>query len=450
MNNSLPNQTNGDITLFQQLRRLFNLTSDTDRIGTINLIKSNVEFQSANAWTLVFAIFIASVGLNINSSAVIIGAMLISPLMGPIVGTGLALGTYDFVLLKKSSKNLASAILISIVASTLYFLISPLSEVQSELLARTRPSFFDVLIAFFGGAAGIVAISRREKGNVIPGVAIATALMPPLCTAGFGLANRNFEYFFGAMYLFIINSVFISISTFIFVRYLGFHKSVETNAIQKKIINRWIASVAIVVLVPSFVMAWYLQKESFFRSQAQKYIQHEIKPGNALVINTDISYRIQNPRISVTLLGDPLSDEELATLKEKASQYSIPPSAIEIQQSTLTENIERRIDEKFSTSENRSSEVDIKLKKLESELSSFKNLSNLSTQTASELIILFPKLRTLFINKQVSKNNPDHFEMIVMVQWNALPSKSELAKSSAFLSKRLEVKEKNIVHFKSL
>ena len=173
----------------------------------VESIRNGVEFKGTNLWILIFAIFIASLGLNVNSTAVIIGAMLIYPLMGPIMGIGLGVGINDFELIKKAFRNLLIATIFSVLTSTLYFLLSPLNEARSELLARTTPTIYDVLIAFFGGMAGIVASSTKLKGNVIPGVAIATALMPPLCTAGFGLANGNMHYFFGAFYLFFINSV---------------------------------------------------------------------------------------------------------------------------------------------------------------------------------------------------------------------------------------------------
>ena len=159
---------------------------------TIENILKGINFRGSNLWVLIFAIFIASLGLNVNSTAVIIGAMLISPLMGPIMGIGLGIGINDFELIKKAFRNLAIATIFGILTSTLYFLISPLNEARSELLARTTPTIYDVLIAFFGGLAGIVASSTKLKGNVIPGVAIATALMPPLCTAGFGIASGNF------------------------------------------------------------------------------------------------------------------------------------------------------------------------------------------------------------------------------------------------------------------
>lgn len=450
------NQSSGSI--IELIKRLFDLKADTDKIGSINLIKSNVEFQSANAWTLVFAILIASVGLNVNSTAVIIGAMLISPLMGPIVGLGLALGTYDLFLLKKSAKNLAAATLISIIASTIYFLLTPLSEVQSELLARTRPSFFDVLIAFFGGAAGIVAISRKEKGNAIPGVAIATALMPPLCTAGFGLATKNFSYFFGALYLFIINSVFISISTFIFVRYLGLYTSTNTDALTQKNINRWVAYVGTIVLIPSFFMAWYLQKESFFISQANKYIAQELKTERTMVLEQEIIYSIKNPKIKVSLLGDAFTDADLHVIKNKALQYSLSPEILDIRQSSFADNLEKKIGSKISTAASLTAELQLKLKQVETELNSVKNLNSLSWKISSELSIIFPKAHNVLVIQQYSKSDSalidddksESFELKALVTWSASPTKSELNKSTEFLSKRIDVDIKNIVHLRRI
>lgn len=437
-----------DDSFIRLFKRLINLKADTDQLGSMELIKSNISFQSANAWTLVFAIFIASVGLNINSTAVIIGAMLISPLMGPIVGIGLALGTYDFILLKKSARNLSAAVLISIITSTIYFLLSPLSEVQSELLARTRPSFFDVLVAFFGGAAGIVAISRKEKGNVIPGVAIATALMPPLCTAGFGLATRNPMYFFGALYLFIINSVFISISTFIFVRYLGFHNASSVHSGHQRYLNRWIASVAVTVLIPSFFMAWYLQQESFFKSQANKYISAELRSDKFFVVKQDVSYRLKDSKIQVTVMGETLSDETIETLKQKAKTYSIEPSEIEIRQSSISENIERKIGEKISATEELSKQLQMKLSQKEAELEQYKSLLELSRKVTEEAVVIFPKLSQVILSPSGKIESPG--ELHIFIQWKNSPNVKEINTASNFFIKRLNISGQNITHARKL
>jgi len=199
-------------------------------------VEKGIVFKGTNLWILICAILVASVGLNMNSTAVIIGAMLISPLMGPINGMGYSLATYDFDLFKKSVKNLTFAILVSLLTSALYFFISPVSSAHSELLARTSPTIYDVFIALFGGVAGMLALSSKLKGNVIPGVAIATALMPPICTAGYGLATLQFSFFFGALYLFTINTVFIAVGSLVVSQVLKFpiRNVVGQSAIKKR------------------------------------------------------------------------------------------------------------------------------------------------------------------------------------------------------------------------
>ena len=198
------------------------LEEKEDYVAVINQLEKGVVFRGTNLWVLIFAIFVASLGLNVNSTAVIIGAMLISPLMGPIMGLGLGMGINDVALLKKALYNFLVAAGVALATSTLFFTLSPINEAHSEILARTSPNIYDVLIALFGGLAGMLATSSKNKGNVIPGVAIATALMPPLCTAGYGLATFQFQFFFGAFYLFIINTVFIALATFFVVKFLRF------------------------------------------------------------------------------------------------------------------------------------------------------------------------------------------------------------------------------------
>lgn len=232
MNDRKVSNTNKVVRLMQllwkRIRSYAHIKEDTDYQATIEYISKSVIFRGINMWVLFFAIIVASVGLNVNSTAVIIGAMLISPLMGPINGVGLAIGTFDDDLLLKSIKNLTVMVVISLVASTLYFLISPISDAQSELLARTQPTIFDVFIAFFGGLAGIVATSRKSQSiTVMSGVAIATALMPPLCTAGYGIATGQLWYFLGAFYLFFINSFFIALATYLMVRFLDSYETLR-------------------------------------------------------------------------------------------------------------------------------------------------------------------------------------------------------------------------------
>ena len=225
--------------LISLLKKYFNIYPDKDDEKTIlENVESSIDFQGAQLWILIFAIFIASLGLNVNSTAVIIGAMLISPLMGPIIGMGLAVGISDISLLRRSATNFLVATVISVITATVYFAITPLDEAQSELLARTSPSLYDVLIALLGGAAGFIALTTKGKGNVIPGVAIATALMPPLCTAGYGLAVGNLSYFLGAFYLFFINTVFIGLATLVGTRMLKFRQITLPDADNMRKVKR--------------------------------------------------------------------------------------------------------------------------------------------------------------------------------------------------------------------
>ena len=302
-----------DVLAYTQLKE------DTDYDATVKYISSSVEFRGVNLWVLAFAIIVASVGLNVNSTAVIIGAMLISPIMGPITGVGLSIGTLDEDLLKRSLRNFLIMVAISLITSTLYFLISPLNEAQSELLARTRPTIFDVIIAFFGGLAGIVATSRKSQPfTVISGVAIATALMPPLCTAGYGLATGQMRFFGGATYLFFINSFFIALATFIIVRSLGFPQKRYMNQTRLKAVRRMMYIFAILVMIPSVFMAINLVRESAFNSQTIKFV-HDIQqtPYFEKVQLIDAQKEFSNKEQTVTLrvIGKPLTMEDIARMQ---------------------------------------------------------------------------------------------------------------------------------------
>ncbi|SMP91435.1 MULTISPECIES: DUF389 domain-containing protein [Sphingobacterium] len=250
---------------------------EEDKQKVLENVTANISFRGSNLWILACAILIASVGLNVNSTAVIIGAMLISPLMGPILGAGFALGTYNFLLLRKSIKNLLIATVVSLLVSAFYFYISPFKDVQSELLARTSPNIYDVLIAFFGGLVGVIAITRVEKGNPIPGVAIATALMPPLCTAGYGLATFNFSYFFGAFYLYTINCFFICIATFLVIKYLKYPASATIEPKNEKRIRYGITTLMMIMIIPSFYLRIiYLKKRSLLKPWKNSSILNSI------------------------------------------------------------------------------------------------------------------------------------------------------------------------------
>lgn len=315
------------------IARRFDLHLDkADEEEVVDYIKRNSDFRGANLWTLIFAILVASIGLNVNSTAVIIGAMLISPLMGPIMGVGLGVGISDFQLVKKGLRNLLIATLISIAVSALYFWVTPLHEAQNELLSRTTPSIWDVFIAFFGGLAGIVAQTRKEKSNVIPGVAIATALMPPLCTAGFAIASGNFYYFLGAIYLYFINSVFICISTYLIVRFLRFAKKHFENAETEKKVKRYILIIVAVAVLPSIYLAYGIVDKSIFENNAQRFINDQFHFTSTQVINKTLRYNRDKNEIDLLLIGTELSKVKIDSIKAKMKDYKLADARLLIRQ----------------------------------------------------------------------------------------------------------------------
>ena len=302
-------------------RQYVNLYDEMDTEGAAQRIKSGIWFRGPNVWILAFSIIIASVGLNVNSTAVIIGAMLISPLMGPIIGTGLALGTNDTDLLKSAAKNLLVMVLVSLLASTLFFILSPLALVNpTELEARTSPTIYDVLIALFGGLAGILENSRKERGTVLSGVAIATALMPPLCTAGYGLAHGNMHFFFGALYLFIINSVFIALATYLMVKYLRFKTVSGIDLATAKRRRNIISAVLVVVLVPSIWSAFNLIRENNFERNVRNLVENNRLVGPRTYI---YDFSVQNRQAQLSLAGEPLTDSLRTAFYSLAKQYKV-------------------------------------------------------------------------------------------------------------------------------
>ncbi len=319
------------VELFKKVIAYFNLHPELDDYEKIHesIVRDTV-FKGTNLWILVFAIIVASVGLNMNSTAVIIGAMLISPLMGPINGMGYSIATYNFLLFKQSVRNFSFAVIAALLASTLYFVVSPIATAHSELLARTSPTIYDVLIALFGGLAGVVAISSKQKGNVIPGVAIATALMPPLCTAGYGLATGQMSFFFGAMYLFTINTVFIALSSVAISQILKFPLRTIVDEKQKKKVNRLISTVIFLVIVPSIYFGYGLVLKEKFAENANRYISNvQTFEGNYL-LNQEIDP--DSRIITLTYGGVKMSDEQKRAIEEKAADFRLTDASIVIRQ----------------------------------------------------------------------------------------------------------------------
>ncbi len=313
----------------KRLIHIVNVRESVDYQTADSSIRNNIAFRGPNAIILACAIIIASVGLNVNSIPVIIGAMLISPVMGPIMGLGLALGTEDGHLLKESLKNYAVMVLISILASSMFFLLSPLNlENQSELLARTNPTIYDVLIALFGGFAGILETSRKEKGTVISGVAIATALMPPLCTIGYGISEFRLVYIFGALYLFLINTIFIALATFLAVKLFKFPAVETTDDNHKRLSKRWYAVIMIVVLAPSIITAINVVKENNFKINASALVKNNKNMGKSFIYDYKTNYSRKSQTIEIFVAGENLSDEVREKLYNEAESYGIMRSQI--------------------------------------------------------------------------------------------------------------------------
>ena len=332
----------GELREFMKGR--FSLDEDkAQRDEVVAAISKGVVFRGVNLWVLIFATMIASLGLNVNSAAVIIGAMLISPIMGPIMGVGLALGINDFELLKKSLRNLALMFIVAIITSTVYFFISPLSSNSSELLARTVPTTYDVLIALFGGLAGIVAQTRQDRtSTVIPGVAIATALIPPLCTAGFGLATGQFRFFIGAFYLFFINSVFIALATYAMVRFLQYEKKVFIDKTRERTVKRLMMVITLVTFIPSVVIGFHMVRVSVFEAVADKYVSQVFNFPHTRVIECNKHYaQGKNPsQIELLLVGEPLGEEVIENARTQMRNFGLEKAELVVRQANTEDKVD--------------------------------------------------------------------------------------------------------------
>lgn len=389
--------------VFQELAKLakstINLAGHIDTENAEKAIRGNIHFRGPNAWILAIAIIIASVGLNVNSIPVVIGAMLISPLMGPIFGLGLGLGVGDIELMKSSGKNLLVMVTISLAASFLYFLITPLSlSNPTELLARTNPTIYDVLIALFGGFAGIFEQCRKEKGTVFSGVAIATALMPPLCTAGFGLASGNFGWFIGALYLFFINCLFIMLATYVSVKYFKFRQmEYEDRATEHKI-KRISTILIILFIVPSIWSAVILIKQNNFEENATAFVESSKAYGRSIIYDYKIDHS-EGSTVELFFTGEALNDNMKAVIFSNAAEYGIDSSQVIINDHSSTEgsdNLElvKGIYDKMDTEIGKRDE---RIRQLQEELKAAKGTDIPYVQLTKEISSAFPAIREVYM-----------------------------------------------------
>jgi uncharacterized hydrophobic protein (TIGR00271 family) len=372
-------------------------------------IHKGITIRGTNLWVLIFAIFIASLGLNTNSTAVIIGAMLISPLMGPIIGMGYSMGVYDFNLLKESLRNFLFMIVVSLITSAIFFTLPLITSTQSELLARTQPTTYDILIALFGGLAGMVAQTRKDRtGTVIPGVAIATALMPPLCTVGYGLATFQFRFMLGALYLFTINSIFIALASFIVTRVMKFKMIGELEPDKLKKLKRAMVAVIIIVTLPSVLIAISIIQRSSFENNYRNFVNEAFKYDNTFVVESTYEYNA-NPRkqsvIEVRLFGEPLSENVINNIRgQMSSVYHLPKVDLVVRQSNqedggiaitaLQSNYTEMLNEK-----NR------QISHLQEQLSSLRTADTLAVSSMTrELGIFVPEINDMSLQRHISYN----------------------------------------------
>lgn len=431
------------------LAGLFDLRKDKeDDYRTIELLKADIDFRGTKLWILICAILIASLGLTVNSAAVIIGAMLISPLMGPIIGFGLGLGISDFELIKRSLRNLALTTLFSIVTAALFFLISPFDTPQSELLARTQPTIYDVLIAFFGGAAGIIAGSTKNKGNVIPGVAIATALMPPLCTAGFGLATGNMAFFFGAFYLYVINSVFIALATFLCVRVLQFPRKVFVDKLREKRVTQFIWIIAIFTIAPSVYLSAGMLRKQYDQDAAAHFIKEQISKPNRQVIDYTLAIDKNDRHLDVVLLGARIEPREQDSLALLMDNYGIGRYALNIKQSFEQETDVQGLKnvllkDLYENSDKIINRQRTEIDSLNRMLEAYNRYGALQSRINKEIITLFPTVNVAKLLPSAGLVSGQDSLLLVLVEPHKgrSISRSDRNRLTSWLKERTEAKE---------
>lgn len=429
-----------------RVRDIIDIKEHMDVAAASEKIRSGIAFRGPNAWILGFAIVLASVGLNMNSVAVIIGAMLISPLMGPIFGVGLGLGTNDTRLIKDSLINLLVMVCISLFVSCLYFLITPLNlSNPTELESRTSPTIYDVIIALFGGLAGIFEMCRKEKGTVLSGVAIATALMPPLCTAGYGIAHADIHYFGGAMFLFIINSVFIVLATYAMVKYLKFPEAVFADAEMRKRTRNIVTAVVIVVMVPSIWSAFVMIRNTNFKQNVEHFVQANKTYSGGYIFDYNVSTKRGKQKADIYVTGEPLTASKKKELVIKAGTYGIQPDKINfVEHKIFEENGEtdtelmEKIYQKTGEEINRK---DLQIKALESQLRDAAGKTIPYVQLTKELKSYYPEIKEIYYGRgatvatdsSLTKNDC----IMVIAKSDPLLTSEKISKINSWLKIRL-------------
>lgn len=423
----------------------FRLKSEKEDLQTvITNIDNGVVFRGTNLWVLIFAIFVASLGLNLNSTAVIIGAMLISPLMGPIMGIGLGIGINDVILLRKALYNYFVATIVALTTSTIFFVASPLNDAHSEILSRTSPNVYDVLIALFGGFAGIIATSSKQKGNVIPGVAIATALMPPLCTAGYGIATLQYKVFMGAFYLYIINTVFIMLATFIIVRVFHFPYRHLQNKKAEKIAQRIVWSVVLLTLLPSIYFAYDMIEQNRFSKKANHFINNEANFPNDYLLSRKIDAKTK--KITLVFGGKEISPAQISALKTSLNKYDISGTTLEVKQgfAYLAEENNNEKNEQLVQVTKALEIEEKKARDLQKRMDSIKNLQNLGYQVYKEIKSQYPVVNSAIIQPVQVINDSSQTKSAYVISLSVSGSLAWVEKMKLENWLKIRLNEKNI------
>lgn len=434
-----------------RLLKLVNMSDDLDREGASDSIRSGIRFQGANVFILACAIVIASVGLNVNSIPVIIGAMLISPVMSPILGFGFGLGVRDNQLVKSSLKNFLIMVSISIGASFLYFLLSPLQlENPTELLARTNPTLYDVLIALFGGFAGILELSRKKKGTVISGVAIATALMPPLCTVGYGLSLLNARYIFGALYLFIINSIFIALATFITVKYLKY-PVVAANDTGRRLSRRSVGILLLIVIIPSIISAVQIVHQSNFSRHVQQLISSHPTIGSGFIYDHKTHFTSRHSAVELFIAGPAPSEQEMESFYIAAEEVGIFRNQIILKsnQSARFGTESELVKDLYAASEQRIAALTDSIARLTDSLKAHQSVDALYNAVAHEVMVQYPVVSRVVLGNahtlsSVSDANAQT-GFVVLLETPVALAGAEIDKLQAWLCVRLNQQKVSVI-----
>ena len=434
-------------TVREFLKTTLNLTNDVDIPAASENIRKNIPFRGPNVYILFVAIIIASVGLNVNSIPVIIGAMLISPLMGPITGLGLGLGTNDRELVLFSIKNLLVMVGISLLAATLYFILTPLEiDNPTELLARTRPTIYDVFIALFGGLAGVLETARKEKGTVISGVAIATALMPPLCTVGYGIANLSWQYTVGALFLFSINCIFIAMAAYLMAKFLKFPmKTVEQHRTRY-----FILSYALVILLAatSIFTGYHVIRENDFTKMANRFVKKNQNIGKTYIYDSQVNIDTKPYMLELRLAGETLNEDTKEMLLRDAENYGIMRSQIVIHEDATVQvdrfNETEIVKNLMATNASNVQVRDDSIKVLNAQIAHYKQQELPARQLAEELQVQLPSITRLTLAKGTALEQNvvmSEEQVVVVAHCSEMPSEEEKTRVYEWLKIRLQVED---------